>query len=322
VFVESDTIGFTSKQLFVDASLNVSRAEVTSISATPSLQSHLGESNLIETLSFSPHAPTNSTALREALSLAINRQALIDSLWGSVTFQTSVGDSVLYSQGADGYPGTSGISPGETTTTTAPNSLPTTANVDCPSCAISLLHTLGYKTTKSGLTLRGTHTALILGVGPSKLDVVSAASIATTWRKLGFAVSTVPISSEMQCAQDVASGRVSAAVYERPTSTSVSYAARSFAGTQYLNAYDSGVRNATTQGFYDQATTNFNPVGAAADWANLDSYVLSSYWVRPLFTAPELLTWSSGISNVYGSYLVAGIVDQITSWNLTPASGQ
>jgi hypothetical protein len=52
----------------------------------------------------------------------------------------------------------------------------------------------------------------------------------------------------------------------------------------------------------------------------LDQVIMTDYWVRPLFTAPSLAVWSSGLVLVNGSFTVQGFVDQIPTWSLTPPS--
>ena len=56
--------------------------------------SHIGTSSNIEEISFASNRPLiKRIALREALSWSINRQSLIDELWGAVTFSPSVAAS-------------------------------------------------------------------------------------------------------------------------------------------------------------------------------------------------------------------------------------
>ncbi len=71
--------------------------------------SHIGTSSNIEEVSFASTRPLiKRIAVREALSWSIDRQSLIDQLWGAVTFSPSVAASALFSQGQAEYPRTGG----------------------------------------------------------------------------------------------------------------------------------------------------------------------------------------------------------------------
>jgi hypothetical protein len=65
---------------------------------------------------------------------------------------------------------------------------------------------------------------------------------------------------------------------------------------------------------------NFNPVAANATWLSLDQVIMNEFWVRPLYTAPSLVEWSSTLANVVGSLSVTGFVDQLSSWTIAPPS--
>ena len=74
--------------------------------------SKIASSSNIEELTFSPRRDHRSLAVREALSWSIKRQALIDQLFGAVTFSPSVAASAIFSQGQSNYPGPTGTEPG------------------------------------------------------------------------------------------------------------------------------------------------------------------------------------------------------------------
>ncbi len=94
---------------FVNFSLVVNRPLVQAISGLPFVMSHIGTSSNIEEISFASTRPLiKRIAVRQALSWSINRQALIDQLWGAVTFSPSVAVSALFSQGQADYPGPTG----------------------------------------------------------------------------------------------------------------------------------------------------------------------------------------------------------------------
>ena len=78
-------------------------------------------------------------------------------------------------------------------------------------------------------------------------------------------------------------------IFTRPTVTAVSYTARSWSGPGYADAYPSGWRTVAVTALFNQAIANFNPVTAASTWLQMDQKILTSYWVRPLFTSPSLV---------------------------------
>jgi hypothetical protein len=161
---------------------------------------------------------------------------------------------------------------------------------------------------------------LKVAVGPSALDQASAALVITRWEDLGIRVTEVDVTSETSAAAATASNDVDVAIFTRTTLTTPSYTARSWAGTPYVDSYPSGVRSSAITGLYDTAIANFNPVGANATWLSLDQVIMNQFWVRPLYTAPSLVEWSSTLTNVVGSLSATGFVDQVPSWTIAPAS--
>ncbi len=139
---------------FVNFSLVVNRGLVQAISARPNVMSHIGTSSNIEEISFASTRPLiKRIAIRQALSWSINRQALIDQLWGAVTFSPSVAASAIYAQGQSNYPGPAGTAPSSQTTTTtlAPNTAHNGLG-DCLECALDVLSQNGFVRTASGWT--------------------------------------------------------------------------------------------------------------------------------------------------------------------------
>jgi ABC-type transport system substrate-binding protein len=165
--------------------------------------------------------------------------------------------------------------------------------------------------TTKALTIR-------LGVGPSDLDHAVALLVQHDWKAIGIDSTVVDESSDQGAALAAAVGRVDVALFARPTATSPSYAARSWAGPAYPDTYPSGVRLASVTTLFDQARDIFNPVTASVTWLKLDQVIMNDFWVRPLFTAPSLTIWSSTLTPVSNSFVVSGFVDQIPTWSKVP----
>jgi ABC-type transport system substrate-binding protein len=182
VISDSAAIPASASAKYVSYSLNVSSASVEAASAHPSISSHIGTSSENAEISFAPARPlTQSLDLRDALSVMLNRQSIINNIYGSVTFSPSVAQSALYSQGQAAYPGGNGSGPSaQSTTTTVTSNQPGHSLNDCTSCALTLLKGADYLRTPSGwATPSGTLLSLHVAVGPTPLDQ----AVATTWRR-------------------------------------------------------------------------------------------------------------------------------------------
>jgi ABC-type transport system substrate-binding protein len=325
---DSGNIPTSSKTDFASYSLTVNRAQVQALSAHPSELSHIGTSSNVEELTFAPSRPlTSQLAVREGLSWSLSRQAMINSLFGAVTFSPSVAQSALFSQGQSAYPGTSGNGPtGQATTTTT--TLPTTGSkpglADCLPCGLDAFKAAGYHRSVLGAMVGTNDKALTVSVavGPSALDQASAALVTQRWQAIGINVKEATMTSDTAAAQAAAKDHDDVAVFTRPTLTTPSFAARSWAGPAYTDSYSSGVRSQTFTALYTTAVSNFNPVAANATWLSLDQAIMSEFWVRPLFTAPSLVEWSSTLANVVGSLSVTGFLDQVTTWTISPTATQ
>jgi len=322
VITDSQTLPVTKNAIYADYTLAVGHSLIQAISTQPTLLSRIASSSDIEELTFAPKGYfTRSLAVRKALSWSVNRQPLIDALFGAVTLTPQVAASAIFSQGQSQYPGSGGVGlSGQLPTTTLKA---TTANglSDCTACALEALTNHGYHRTASGwLNRLGKRLTVRLGVGPSDLDHKVAALVASYWKGIGVSTTMVRERSEAVAARASATGKVDVAVFARPTRTTPSYAARSWAGAAYSDSFPSGVRVATVTSIFDQASAIFNPVTAASMWLELDQILLKDYWVRPLFTAPSLAVFTSTLVTVQNSFTLAGFVDQLPTWSIASAT--
>jgi ABC-type transport system substrate-binding protein len=323
VITDTGAIPASPAAHFAGFSLIVNRAEVQNISAHPNVQSHIGSSSEIEELAFAATRPFPARiAVREALSWSIARQALIDQLWGAVTFSPSAGASALFSQGQAQYPGPTGSSPtSQTTTTTLAPSTAHNGLADCLSCASDVLTSAGFTRTSKGWTTSGGKAlSLTLAVGPSDLDQSVATKVVEGWTALGIKVHVVQVSSEVAAAAATASNTDDLSLYTRPTITTVSYTARSWSGPGYDDAYPSSWRSTAVTKLFNQAIANFNPVTAISTWLMMDQQIQKNYWVRPLFTPPSIQAWSTSLVGVATSFSVPGLVDQLPGWTVAAPS--
>jgi peptide/nickel transport system substrate-binding protein len=321
VITDSQDLPSASTVNFADYSMTVNRTTVVTLSNRPTLSSKIASSNDIEEMTFSPTSATTSLlAVREALSWSIERQSLIDTLFGAVTYSPSIAASAIFSQGQTDYPGSVGSNPvGQTTTTTAPAT--TNSLSDCVSCALSILRSSGFLRTPTGwVSSAGNELTVRLGVGPTALDHAVASLVKADWAKIDVPSTLVDEATEIGAAEASAHGSVDVALFARPTTTTPAYTSRSWAGPAYPDTYPSGVRIPGVTTLFDQATGIFNPVTASATWLKLDQTIMTDFWVRPLFTAPSLTIWSTSLSMVANSFTVAGFVDQLPTWSRLPTT--
>jgi hypothetical protein len=241
-----------------------------------------------------------------------------------VTFSASVAASALYSQGQSNYPGPAGTSPSSQTTTTtiAPSSAHNGLG-DCRQCALDVLSQSGFVRSSSGWsTASGTPLDLTMAVGPSNLDETVAATVVREWASIGLTVKVVDVPSEVAAAVATATNTDDLAIFTRPTITAVSFAARSWSGPGYADAYPNGWRTVAITNLFNQAIANFNPVTASSTWLQMDQTIQSSYWARPLFTSPSLLAWTNTLTGVTTSFSVPGLLDEAPIWSVAPPPTQ
>ena len=315
VITDSQLIPTNPAAYFASYSLQVNRTAVQAVSARPSILSHIGTNEQRRGDHLRPASTLDRIAvLREGLSWLINRQALINALFGSVTFSPSVASSVLYSQGQSAYPGSGGAGPSaQSTTTTVTSKSVTSPLVDCARCAIDVLHKAGYvKGPRGWIDAAGNVLTIRVDVGPTQLDRQTAAQVEGQWRSAGRRRQLVRhvVGPSWPLERPRPTMRTSA-IFTRPTTTTASYTARSWSGPAYPDAYPSGIASKTFSKLFSEGISNFNPVSASVTWLTLDQDVVADFWVRPLFTAPSLAEWSSSITTVNPSISVPGFADQV-----------
>jgi len=322
VITDQQTLPSTKSAVYAGYTLAVTSSQIQTISARPSMLSRIASSSNIEELTFAPHSYfSRNVAVRQALSWSISRQSLIEHLFGAVTLIPQIAASAIYSQGQSQYPGTGPGLSGELTTTTISNEGASNGLTDCSVCAGDVLVQSGYRRTASGWINRaGKLLSVRLAVGPSFLDRKAAALIENNWTTLGVSTKVLQENSDIQASQAAATSAADVAIFARPTLTTPSYAARSWSGPAYADTYPSGVRRAAVTTLFNQASTIFNPVTAAATFLQLDQIIMKDYWVRPLFTAPSLTVWTSTLVTVQNSFTVTGFADQLPTWSIAPVA--
>jgi ABC-type transport system substrate-binding protein len=286
---------------------------VDNLVAHPHFLGQLDNSNDIEEITFSPRtALTSERSIRTALSWLLDRRAIVQALFGTLTFSPSVPTSALFSQGQIDYPApVKGLLP------TWSNSALVDPSLDCRKCALEILKNAGYSYRQHvWYDPSGAEVRLTVVLGPTPLDQLTAGLVVSQWRSAGFLVDEKVVASDDLAAQAVAQGHADAAVFDRPTSTTAWLSARSWGQTPYRDSYPSGVRSAETSKLFTLAQGTFNPATAALTWLKIDHDILTRFWVRPLYTVPSLTEWTSPLANVVPAFSMSGLVDQLTNWGI------
>ncbi len=331
IITTSTDLPNSSTANYASYSIQVTKAASMALSAHRELVGHIGTSDQLAELVFAPRtAITTNISVREALSIAIQRQPILNSLWGSVTFSPAPATSMLLTQGQNGYPG--GAGPGPTISSTTTSQVNTTTSLvptsmgntvgDCLECAQNMLTgSTGFKLINGQLrNSLGNQVTVRLLVGPTNLEKTTARLISDQWKKLGIAVYQSFATSELSVASQVSLNRYDVGILMKTSTNTPSTLARSFYGPAFMDSYPSGVRTALLNKLFTTAISNFNPVSALKIWSTFDQTVLGQFWVRPLFTLPTFTSWSNRLSNVTGSLSVQGFVDQIPIWGTETAA--
>ena len=315
IITSSDVLPGNGTKYFVKYAPVATKALVESLVAHPRFLGQFDYSSDIEELTFSPRsAITSHRSTRVALSWLLDRKAILVHLFGSFASTPDVPTSALFSQGQFDYPlASTSVKP------TALNSALVDPSLDCRSCARSLLSRAGFvESAAEWHTPLGAVVELTLAVGPTSLDHATAALVAQQWNSLGVHVRVVNATSDALAAAMSAHGLVTAALFDRPTSTTPWTSARSWDQTPYVDAYPSGVYSVSTHRLFMLAQGTFNPATAAVTWLKIDHRILTNFWVRPLYTVPSLLEYSGPMANVAPSLSLNGLVDQVSNWGIMP----
>ncbi len=309
----ADRIGATP---FVDLRYSFTAEDLTASSSHTDRSAKIGISNHLTTILYSPRRYLPSQpAVREYLSAALNRQALINDLVGERTFAVATANSNLIGQSQIGYTGTSGLSPVTQMTMPDNSGARFTGTSDCRSCALSMLASgRGLRRDSGVTTFNGAPVAIRLAVGPSVQMQQLSVLIQAQWRAAGVGVFVATYRSDLEAANAVAYGASDAALVEQligPASTS----AASWYGARRSDLIDAGWRTPVGNAAAMKALSTFNPVDGLSSWRALDTEIANNFWARPLFSLPYYLRWSTGISTVVPSNSLDGLICQVTLWN-------
>lgn len=261
-----------------------------------SLATQVTPSTSITEMAFAPSRPqVSSAAVREALAVSVNRQIMVNGLYGAATLSVKPAQSSLFSQG-------------QYLASSSNSSAPT----DCLTCAVEALRGAGYSQIGSGWkSPGGTPVSLRLVVGPSDADKNAASFIVNTWRVIGIPAFQVPVSTEQKAAQALAYNTADVAIFTRSTAFGPAVCARSLFGARFSDAFSFGITSPVMASLGEAIVSNLNAAQALTQWQNYDASATHAYLVRPLFSAPVIETWSQRFNSLAGGGSIMALLDQL-----------
>jgi peptide/nickel transport system substrate-binding protein len=277
-------------------------------------------------------ALTGDLDVREALSHAIDRQALVDDVVGWANTSIVPSASHLYSQVQTTYPGPKTPSvqlegqPG-TTTTTAP--LPPTPSRPFPLTAdpdevARLLVAAGFVHNPAGTWLLPNGKPMVVRLGVDDADRWASAAATVVVHQLAavdIPVTRVTAPDAQSAGQELAAGAVDAALLPfdatpYPTEAIAWYTpllgAPGVGGSEdWSDLSDPALDSVLTQ-----ASENLNPIDAATLYSQADAMLWQQMVALPLFAEPVAVAWSTSIAGVGPNPSGPGLLWYPQTWSI------
>jgi hypothetical protein len=193
--------------------------------------------------------------------------------------------------------------------------------VDCVACAAPILRATGYR--RHGPvweSSRGARLAVSVAVGPSVVDRSVARLVIDQWRTAGVTVTQSRAASNVAVAMALRAGRVDAGVFTETMPIAPVLAARAWTGVDEGNTYDLGWRSLQIDQWFAVAQDTFNPDTATVSYADIDQYISTQAWERPLYTQPTVMVWSYNLAGVEAATSLTGLVDEAPTWGVVPVN--
>ena len=275
---------------------------------------------------------TSSLNVREALSHAIDRQALINTVVGWADTSIVPAASHLYSQTQNGYPGprspsiqvsgAPGYTPPPTSATPTPAApFPLTAD---PTATDRELTAAGYVANLAGEWIGPDGRPLVLRLAIDTADswaVRSGANIVHQLTQAGITVTEVSAPNAQTAGRDLATGIVDAALlpFEAtpyPSEAIAWYTTLLGTAGQGGSLDWSNFDDPTLDTTLTQAVEQLNPVDAAPLYTQADTILWTQMVALPLFSEPTVLAWSTFTSGVGPNPYGAGLLWAPETWGV------
>lgn len=284
-----------------------------SVSSLPNSQSSIHPSLALQSLEFDVHSTIGShVAARQAIAHAVDRNALLDKLFGSVDPALVVNDSHLALAWQNSY--TASTAAGE-------YAQPDPASTD------RLLGSLGYTKGPSGLYVDAAGRPLTVRMaveeGDPWIDATATALVAQL-KAAGITVTLLPVAGTTGLAAASVTDSYDMALVTRmsgpfPSVTQGWYSAstlRHGADNQDWSRFD----DPQVDQLFVQAAQALNPVTGAAVYGQIDDQLWDQMVALPLFGEPGLLANGVQVANAVYNPSVDGVLWNVDQWTrLQPA---
>lgn len=277
-------------------------------------------------------AVTGTLAVRQAVSHAIDRQALVNQVVGSLNTTIVPAASHLYSQAQTSYPGprTPSIqasgAPGSTTTTTSKTPTPATPyplTSDLADVERELLQA-GYTLGSSGTWISSDGKPLVVRLAVDTGDewaVQSAAVVVHDLKQAGIGVTEVDAPNATAAGTDLATGQADAALLPFDATPFPSQAIAWYTtilGTPGQGGSQdwSNLDDPTVSSILTKASEELNPNTASPLYAEVDAVLWTQMVALPLFAQPSALAWSSYTAGIGPNPNGPGLLWSLQTWGL------
>ncbi len=282
-------------------------------SALPNTQSSIHPSLVLQSLEFDVRSTVGShVAAREAIAHAVDRSALLDSVFGDVDPDLVVNDSHLAVAWQSSYQASTAA--GEY------------AEPD-PEATARLLGSIGYTRGSDGLYEDAAGRPLVVRMAVEQGDpwiTTTAAALVTQLKASGITVTSLPVDGTTGLAAAAADDAYDMALVTRvagpfPSVTQGWYSEESShhpADDEDWSRFD----DPEVDQLFVQAPQELNPVTGAAVYAQIDDQLWDQMVALPLFGEPGLLANGVQVANVTYNPSVDGVLWNAAQWTrLQPA---
>ncbi len=304
------------------------------MNAQPQDSTSVSPSSTFLQLELSATSPvTGTTAVREAVAHAIDRQALVDQETGWADSDIEPAASHIYSQADGPYPkqGSNSSVPNTldggnvtTTSTTPPSPTPSAPfpTVADPALTARLLESAGYAAGPSGAWVDLTGSPLVLHLAVDEADpwaATTATLLDTQLSRAGFTVDVISEPSLTAAGEALAGGPADMALLPMASTTYPSQATAWYSmllGSPGLDGSQdwTNFSSPTLDNLLTRASQELNPVTGATLYQQADALLWSQMVALPLFDEPLLLAQSNDVSGVGPNPFGAGLLWYPSTW--------
>jgi peptide/nickel transport system substrate-binding protein len=304
------------------------------LDAQPGVTTNVLPSSTFLQLEFSTtSAVTGTTAVRQAVAYAVDRQALVDGVAGWADSDIVPAASHVYSQADGAYPKIAkpaglpnSLDDGNVTTTTSPTSS-TTQNAPFPATAepdqtVRLLTAAGYLEGPSGGWTDITGAPIVLHLAVDDADrwaAAAAPALEAQLTRAGFAVVPLPEASATAAGEALSGGAADLALLPMASTTYPSQAAAWYSmllgppgvgGSQDWSNYSSPALDS----LLSRASAQLNPVTGSTLYQQADNLLWTQMVALPLLDEPNVIGIANAVAGAGPNPFGAGLLWFPSNW--------